>query len=256
MTKIPAELIISQDPDYDGSDLQLIPDQIQPNPQSNLVLFESEPYNITQIEGPGHRKAVAGQAKATLESREQAEQHHKVTKKIMEVATTDELTGLRNKMALGTALPEYIKRSVADGTTYFLAFIDLNHLNQVNNQAGHIAGDEYLKVAASAIKKSKRQSDDAFRIGGDEFVVIYADNEDEDPIELQDVLRQRILDEINLAVHDSLALSRATKTYALTLGASAGLTQWDPRLQEFEAAKDIADKQMYTHKRTMHAERN
>ena len=50
--------------------------------------------------------------------------------------------------------------------------LDLDHFKPVNDQYGHVAGDEALRVVARRIRSSLRASDSAFRIGGDEFAVV------------------------------------------------------------------------------------
>lgn len=82
------------------------------------------------------------------------------------MGTTDIATGLQNKNS-------YLQTLKAIKDTYGIAciYIDLNGLHSINNQYGHSAGDKMIRNVASALCQYFR-SEECFRIGGDEFVVI------------------------------------------------------------------------------------
>jgi diguanylate cyclase (GGDEF)-like protein len=80
-------------------------------------------------------------------------------------ASTDLLTGLANRRMLDRALG----RLAADDTVILL---DLDHFKQVNDNFGHAAGDEVLRVFGSVLRGTVRSSDTAGRFGGDEFLII------------------------------------------------------------------------------------
>lgn len=92
--------------------------------------------------------------------------------KIEELAITDELTGLYNRRYLVDMLNK--RRAVAnrDGSTFVLAFIDLDHFKEINDNYGHHVGDEVLKEFSSLLEESIREVDVAARYGGEEFVVL------------------------------------------------------------------------------------
>ena len=89
-----------------------------------------------------------------------------------EKASRDELTGVRNKGAY-IEFAAQLDASVASGRTREFAVVvcDVNGLKQVNDQYGHIQGDEYIRAACRLICQTWAHSP-VFRVGGDEFAVI------------------------------------------------------------------------------------
>jgi len=84
---------------------------------------------------------------------------------------TDALTRLLNRRAYEERLAVEAARSARYGHPLGLAIFDLDGFKGVNDNLGHPAGDEVLKAVAEAIDSS-RLTDDAFRIGGDEFALL------------------------------------------------------------------------------------
>ncbi|MBC7292551.1 MAG: GGDEF domain-containing protein [Thermoleophilia bacterium] len=92
-------------------------------------------------------------------------------------ALTDPLTGLYNRRAFFDALEARIAQAhSAKQDRFAVAVLDLDDMKQINDALGHLAGDEALKVAAEAIRRSIRETDLACRYGGDEFAVLFATN--------------------------------------------------------------------------------
>lgn len=81
----------------------------------------------------------------------------------------DALTGLRNRAGLDRAIEDL--RASSDGPVGVL-FVDLDGLKEVNDTAGHEAGDALILEAARRLERSTRSGDVIARIGGDEFVVL------------------------------------------------------------------------------------
>lgn len=89
--------------------------------------------------------------------------------KLWKLAFTDILTGCNNRQLLNKRLEEY----AGYGGSITLAFIDLNGLKIVNDQFGHMEGDNYLICTAQTLLKvSEGYNVDLFRYGGDEFVML------------------------------------------------------------------------------------
>lgn len=84
----------------------------------------------------------------------------------------DGLTGLGNHRAFQEELDRQMEIHRRHGVPISLLLIDMDDLKTVNDSEGHAAGDELLQGMANAIRDSLRYGDRAFRIGGDEFVVI------------------------------------------------------------------------------------
>lgn len=86
-------------------------------------------------------------------------------------ATRDALTGLYNRRLLEAYLPKAIEKALTDRQDLALLMIDVDYFKQLNDTLGHAAGDDMLRDIANLIRSTIRQTDAAFRVGGDEFVV-------------------------------------------------------------------------------------
>lgn len=84
----------------------------------------------------------------------------------------DDLTGLRNRSWLFSALEREIDRHHRTGRAFCLLMIDVDNLKVVNDRFGHLAGDAALRVVGEVIRSGIRRIDTGARIGGDEFVVL------------------------------------------------------------------------------------
>jgi diguanylate cyclase (GGDEF)-like protein len=89
------------------------------------------------------------------------------------MAMIDSLTGLPNRRAFNDRLAQAVAGARRHGLEFALLFIDLDHFKPVNDQFGHETGDQLLKKVASMLRAVVRGTDTAFRIGGDEFTVIF-----------------------------------------------------------------------------------
>jgi diguanylate cyclase (GGDEF)-like protein len=87
-------------------------------------------------------------------------------------ATHDTLTGIYNRRALYTHLPQWAAWSARYGHALAVLLIDVDFFKGVNDDYGHAAGDDALRAVAHALRKSVRASDLVVRFGGDEFAVI------------------------------------------------------------------------------------
>ncbi len=95
-------------------------------------------------------------------------------------ATHDSLTGLPNRALLLDHLELEMARAEREHRLVALLFLDLDRFKQVNDNLGHDAGDELLAQAARRISAVVRPADTVARMGGDEFVILCGDVEDED----------------------------------------------------------------------------
>ena len=80
----------------------------------------------------------------------------------------DALTELFNRGSLKIRFQEM----VAGKSDFAVAFLDLDHFKQVNDQYGHLAGDEVLRITGEIIQQNIRKTDIAFRYGGEEFLIL------------------------------------------------------------------------------------
>jgi diguanylate cyclase (GGDEF)-like protein len=106
-------------------------------------------------------RLFANQAVAALSASEQAV-------KLRHEATHDSLTGLPNRRAFDA----HVGREINSGVGFALVLCDMDNLKTLNDTHGHEAGDEALQLLAAALQSQLRRSDEAYRVGGDEFAVI------------------------------------------------------------------------------------
>lgn len=85
---------------------------------------------------------------------------------------TDGLTGLGNRVGLQRAMAGELERARRYSQPLNFVMIDLDGFKSINDSLGHAVGDQALRVVAEVLKKQVRNSDLAFRWGGDEFAVI------------------------------------------------------------------------------------
>jgi diguanylate cyclase (GGDEF)-like protein len=87
-------------------------------------------------------------------------------------AFRDELTGLANRAAFGPLVTDAVARSVRRREPLGIVFLDLNGFKAINDELGHDAGDDLLRLVASRLTGAVRETDVVARLGGDEFVIL------------------------------------------------------------------------------------
>ncbi len=87
-------------------------------------------------------------------------------------ATRDPLTALGNRRMLDASLPKLIEACRIAGAPLAVMAIDVDRFKQLNDTLGHPAGDAFLRDLAQLFRSTIRPDDIAFRVGGDEFVIL------------------------------------------------------------------------------------
>lgn len=111
-----------------------------------------------------------------------------INKKLNVIANYDTLTGLMNRNCYHTALDELPKEELH---SFACIYVDANGLHELNNHLGHEAGDDMLKAVANSLR-SVFDFANVYRIGGDEFVVLCLDQEEE----ALNMLAQRVKEQL------------------------------------------------------------
>lgn len=89
------------------------------------------------------------------------------------LAHRDTLTGIANRQHLNAKLQQLIEAHSEYQSSFFLALIDLDNFKAINDQYGHNAGDQVLRVVARRLAECARANDFIARLGGDEFTMIF-----------------------------------------------------------------------------------
>lgn len=88
------------------------------------------------------------------------------------LATTDDVTGLYNQRKLSQDLEAAVEFHEKQHKNFSIMFIDVDHFKSVNDNYGHVVGSKLLQDIGEVLSHILRSSDDIYRYGGDEFVVI------------------------------------------------------------------------------------
>ncbi|BBB69689.1 histidine kinase [Undibacterium sp. YM2] len=118
---------------------------------------------------------------------------HTAKQKIEELAFSDVLTGLPNRLLLDERIRQAITISSRNHSTFALLFLDLDHFKQINDALGHPFGDRVLLQVTERLKKCIRQVDTAARLGGDEFVLLLHEADAEGA----EICARRVLEELS-----------------------------------------------------------
>ena len=100
-----------------------------------------------------------------------AESHQELRR----LAWTDDLTGAGNRRAFDKLLADTIRACQRDWRFFGLMLFDIDDFKRYNDDFGHHTGDEVLKEIVELLRASVRRGDHIFRIGGDEFAVLFCD---------------------------------------------------------------------------------
>lgn len=148
-------------------------------------------------------------------------------------ANEDPLTGLANRRYIMQRLDYFIDQKVP----LAVMFIDLDGFKPINDEYGHDAGDEALKIVAERMTACTRESDIVARIGGDEFIILFKGLEDEE------VLKGRA-DKVLEIVGTPMWIDGNR----IRMGASIGISIYPKDGEDSESIVNASDEAMYAAK--------
>jgi len=143
--------------------------------------------------------------------RRERRESHRIRRVLSHLALSDPLTGLPNRRAWEDEVVRRLDPSSEDVGAVCLALIDLDHFKQINDELGHLAGDQALQEAAKALTHGVRKNDFVARLGGDEFALLL--------LNLDRSLAASIVDRVRQAVGRATSISRpltASAGFAVT----------------------------------------
>jgi diguanylate cyclase (GGDEF)-like protein len=108
------------------------------------------------------------------------------------LSVTDGLTGLTNHRALMQRLGDETARAHRTGRPFSFMMCDVDHFKGYNDEFGHPAGDEVLRMLATILRDATRNVDCAARYGGEEFAVILSDTDLPGAMEVAERIRKRV----------------------------------------------------------------
>jgi diguanylate cyclase (GGDEF)-like protein len=158
-------------------------------------------------------------------------------KRFRKLSITDELTGLFNVRYFFNQLKAEIERADRYSKPLSLIFVDIDDFKNYNDKYGHLEGDQVLRKIAQAIQSCMRGPDSAYRYGGDEFVGILPETQEQGAI----IVAERIGKIVN--THEFLP----NPDKAVYMTVSVGVAEYTPGEGE-EAFVKRADMNMYVAK--------
>lgn len=162
--------------------------------------------------------------------------HDNTENKLMEqdlrrLTVTDPLTELGNRRKFFAALDSEFARAKRYPIQYSLIMLDLDNYKSINDRYSHLVGDEALKLAADAMRKTVRKSDIIARYGGDEFVALLPNTGEAGAVQFAQRLRD--------AIHNCWVAADERLT------ASLGVAEYRPEDQNSEDLLARADMALY-----------
>ncbi|MCK9472307.1 diguanylate cyclase [Sulfurimonas sp.] len=133
---------------------------------------------------------------------------------IEEISITDGLTNIYNRRHFNEIFPKLINSTRRNGELVSFLLMDIDYFKQYNDNYGHQMGDNVLISFAACLKKSINRADDySFRLGGEEFGVIFKCETKEKAIKLANKIRQNIED-----LHIVHAFSNTSQFITVSIG--------------------------------------
>jgi two-component system cell cycle response regulator len=158
----------------------------------------------------------------------------------LEMAITDQLTGLFNRRYMSRHLGTLIDSANTTGKPVSFLILDIDYFKQVNDTHGHDIGDEVLREFAGRISANVRGIDLACRYGGEEFVVVMPDTDLNFAYMVAERLRQAVADA-------PFSITSAPGQLPVTI--SIGVTASEGTGDTAEALLKRADQALYRAKR-------
>lgn len=153
-------------------------------------------------------------------------------------ASKDKLTQLHNRSHLDGFLKTVFSRAKNKKMKIGILVMDIDHFKETNDVYGHLAGDAVLQAVAATLLSICRKTETVFRMGGDEFLIIF-----------QDVSTREAMEAIANRVISGLPLTVLYNEFEISLAVSAGYSLYPEDGEEFDILFKQADDLMYENKK-------
>jgi len=139
--------------------------------------------------------AIQQQANLTLEMRvqERTDELERANEQLRAISLTDGLTHVANRRRFDEKLQDEWKRAQRHGHPLSLLLLDIDHFKRVNDELGHLVGDDCLtEVAALCAAEVQRSGDLLARYGGEEFIILLPATPEEGAVRVAERVRQAV----------------------------------------------------------------
>ncbi len=162
-----------------------------------------------------------------------------INDRLQELTRQDPLTGVRNRRFLNEKLPEEYHRACREGLPLSVIMVDVDHFKQINDQYGHLAGDQCLKTVADLLERMATGPGAVVtRYGGEEFCLLLPGASRMDAVALAEAIRESVANE-------RMRIRGRTLRITVSMGVSSGTPQREGRPEHL---LDAADKALYAAK--------
>jgi diguanylate cyclase (GGDEF)-like protein len=162
----------------------------------------------------------------------------RMLKRLEELATTDGLTGLLNKRTLTEVATQKLKSATRFKKSLSLLICDIDHFKRVNDAHGHDIGDLVIRGVGELLKRAKRDTDVVGRFGGEEFVIVCEETDQNGAV----LLAERIRSELK-------QIQFHTPSGPLHVACSVGVATFPSGGTSWEALFKATDEALYASKR-------
>lgn len=231
-----AESIGERDHRY-GLHIQEITEQLKRIGNLDDIVQIRDSIEKTALELRSSINRIADEGKAMLEQLQQKVQESQLKLEDAEyIASLDALTGVRSRMWVEAQM----KQRIAAAEPFSVAILDLDEFKKVNDEHGHLVGDEVLRQFGAELRTAGRAANIIGRWGGDEFVVV-----------LDCDLRQaqERVERLSTWICGNYTVEAPAGAIKLRLNASIGLAQFTPP-ETLKQLLERADAEMYRQKTT------
>jgi len=189
---------------------------------------------------PVDRNELVARVRTQLRKKRYADRLRQNVQLSLEMAITDQLTGLYNRRYMASHLDNLMASAAAAGKPLAFVIMDIDYFKAVNDTYGHDVGDEVLREFAHRIGANIRGIDLACRYGGEEFVVVMPETDAAFAFTVAERLRKSV-------ETTPIEISRAP--YSLTITISIGIAALEGEGDTAEALLRRADQALYSAKR-------
>jgi two-component system cell cycle response regulator len=189
---------------------------------------------------PVERSELVARVRTQLRRKRYADRLRHSLQLSLEMAITDQLTGLFNRRYMSRHLSTLISNAGATGKPVSFLILDIDFFKKINDSYGHDVGDDVLREFASRVSHNVRGIDLACRYGGEEFVVVMPDTDMTFAYMVAERLRQSVAD---------IPFKISVPPGQITVTISIGVTSSEGSVDTAESLLRRADQALYRAKR-------
>ena len=160
-----------------------------------------------------------------------------LNQKLEELARLDSLMKIGNRLSFYETIEKVHHRACRYAQGYGLIMCDIDHFKLCNDTYGHLTGDNVLRQVADSIKKTIRKSDEVFRYGGEELVIILPDQDKNYSITVAEKVRKGVA---ALGIEN-----KGTECGIVTISCGVAGFDIDAHENKWEVILDHADQALY-----------